>query len=429
MIVSLVQAGSVVVLLGMVSPLMAGSFSPDTFLDEDTLIMQAIASEERQDYNTSRDLYERLFTLTGNKEYLLREAEDALLSRQNVQRSIANLTRWVTEHPTDHDKKLYLILAALYIQADALHEADEIVDAYLTKGEVETEALEEFGTLKIQLGEYADALKLLEKAYAQSPSEETAVRIATIYQTYLKQPKKAIAILEQYLKENPNASVGFYFRLIELYAKANQIDKVLELYKELYRRDPQNYFLQKIIEISIYLKDTEGLIRFLEQTKGNESLLYSIYKEYRLYDKAIDLTRKMYAQTHDPKWLAEEAILLYEKASDRHQVTQEVLKKMGDLFERAFAEGVRDARYLNYYGYTLIDHDLQIDKGIDLVRRALGKDPKNIYYLDSLAWGLYKKGECRKAHKLMQQVVKEDPGKEKEIQDHYKAIKACLKHP
>ena len=403
--------------------------APEAASDEDTLIIQAIISEDQQDYNTSRDLYERLFTLTGKKEYLIREAQDALISRQNVKRSIANLTRWVTEHPVDHDKKLYLILAALYLQADALHEADEIVDAYLTQGEVETEALEEFGTLKIQLGEYADALTLLEKAYAQSPSEETALRIATVYAERLEKRAEAIAAMERYLQHDPNASVGFYFRLIELYAKTNQIDKVLDLYKKLYQRDPQNYFLQKIIEISIYLKDTEGLIRFLEQTKGNESLLYSIYKEYGLYDKALDLVRTMYTQTQDPKWLAEQAVLIYEQAKSRHQVTPEVLKKMGDLFERAFAKGVKDARYLNYYGYTLIDHDLQIDRGIDMVRRALGMDPKNIYYLDSLAWGLYKKGECRKAHKLMQKVVKEDTQNEKEIQDHYKAIKACLKHP
>ncbi len=397
--------------------------------DEDTLIIRAIISEDRQDYNTSRDLYERLFTLTGKKEYLIREAQDALMSRQNVQRSIANLTRWVTEHPVDHDKKLYLILAALYLQADALHEADEIVDAYLTQGEVETEALEEFGTLKIQLGEYADALKLLEKAYAQSPSEETALRIATLYVERLKKHTEAIRTMERYLQHDPNASVGFYFRLIELYAKENQIDKVLELYKKLYQRDPQNYFLQKIIEISIYLKDTDGLIRFLEQTKGNESLLYSIYKEYGLYDKALELTRKMYAKTGEPKWLAEEAVLTYEEANRRHQVTPEVLDKMGRLFETALSRGTKDARYLNYYGYTLIDHDLQIDKGIDLVRRALGMDPKNIYYLDSLAWGLYKKGECSKAYRLMRRVVQEDTQNEKEIQDHYKAIKACLKHP
>jgi tetratricopeptide (TPR) repeat protein len=395
--------------------------------DEDTLIMRAILREDAGDYNASRHLYERLFTLTGKKEYLIREAQDALASKQNIARSIANLTRWVTEHPTDHDKQLYLVLAGLYIQNDALREADEIVDTYLTQGDVETEALQEFGSLKIQLGEYEDALKLLKQAYEQSPDEETATDIAAVYVVNLKQPEKAIAFLEHHLQNDPNASVGFYFRLIELYAKASRIDKVLALYKQLYRRDPQNYFLQKIIEISLYLKDTDGLIRFLEETKGNESLLYSIYKEYGLFDKAIDLARRMYGQTHDPKWVAEEAILTYEKADRKHLVTPEVLERMSALFEQAFAEGVAEPVYLNYYGYTLIDRDMQIDKGIGLVRRALGADPNNIYYLDSLAWGLYKKGQCQNAYKLIRRVVAKGSRKEPEIIDHYRAIKACLK--
>jgi tetratricopeptide (TPR) repeat protein len=156
-------------------------------------------------------------------------------------------------------------------------------------------------------------------------------------------------------------------------------------------------------------------------------LLYGIYKEYALFDKAIDLTHRMYATSHDPKWLAEEAILIYEQADHEHHVTPEVLARMGKLFVRAFAEGARTPVYLNYYGYTLIDHDIQIDKGIGMVRRALGKDPNNLYYLDSLAWGLYKKGECKSAYRLMQRVVRKEIGREPEIQDHYRAIKACLK--
>ena len=395
---------------------------------EDTLIIQALMGEEEGNFTQSRDTYEKLFTLTGKKEYLIHEAQDALAEKKDQARSIANLTHWVTTHPTDHDKKLYLVLAALYIQTQALAEADEIVDAYLTQGRVEAEELEEFGALKIQLGEYGDALKLLQKAYAQSPDEQTALQIAALYLLKLQQPKRAIETLEEHLAKDPNASIGFYFKLIELYAKENRLDKVLTLYKKLYQRDPQNYFLQKIIEISIYNKDMEGLIRFLEQTKGNEELLYSVYKENGFFDKAFALAGKLYDKTHEGKWRAEQAIILYERAHKARMVTPQILKQMGKLFDEAFAHGGRKATYLNYYGYTLIDHDLDIDKGIDMVRRALGVEPRNVFYLDSLAWGLYKKGQCRKADKLMRRVVQHEGLSEPEIQDHYKAIKACLKH-
>ncbi len=396
--------------------------------NEDALIVQALLSEEEGNYTFSRRVYEKLYTLTGNKEYLIREAQDALTEKKNQIQSIANLTRWVTQHPTDHDKQLYLMLAALYIQTHALAEADEIVDAYLTGGETDSEDLQEFGALKIQLGKFGDALDLLEKAYTKSPDEQTALQIAALYLLKLQQPERAIQFLEKHLKQDQHVSIGFYFKLIELYAKENRLDRVLALYKELYLRDPQNYFLQKIIEISIYQKDMKGLIQFLEKTRGNEALLYNVYKDSGFFDKASSLARKIYTETAKPKWLAEQAVLLYEQAEEAHAVTPAILKRMSKMFDEAFAKGAQKAIYLNYYGYTLIDHDLDIDKGIGMVRRALGKEPDNIYYLDSLAWGLYKKGECRNAYKLMRRIVQKEGLKEQEIQDHYKAIKACLKH-
>jgi tetratricopeptide (TPR) repeat protein len=394
--------------------------------EEDRLIMQALLAEEAGDFARSRDLYERLFTLTGDKTYLIREARNALTEEKFQSRSIANLTRWVTTHPTDHDKELYFVLAALYIQTDALTEADEIVDTYLTKGDVDPDDLREFATLKIELGEYAQALDLLRKAYAKDPNERTALQIASLYLNRLKQPDKAIETLRKQIDDDPTTSVGTYFKLIEMYAKDFRLDKVLALYKRLYRKDPQKYFLQKIIEISLYQKDIDGLIRFIETTKGNDTLLYAIYKDNGLLDKAMLQARKLYRQTRQPKWLAEEAILTYETARKNHAVTAQVLQTMSRLFDRAFEQGDKKGVYLNYYGYTLIDHDMDIDKGIDLVRRALGKEPNNPYYLDSLAWGLYKKGQCKNAFKLMRQVIAKEGLNEPEIRDHYKAIKACL---
>jgi tetratricopeptide (TPR) repeat protein len=393
---------------------------------EDVMIVQAVLSEEAGDLNASRDMYEKLFTLTGNKEYLIQEAQDALSQKYDQGRSIANLTRWVTRHPTDHDKTLYLVLAALYLQTNALSDADEIVDAYLTQGEVDPRDLEEFGALKIQLGEYADALRLLQKAYEQSPTEENALQMAALYLLKLHQPEEAAEVLEKQIANDPETTMATYFKLIEIYAKAFKLKRVLNLYEKLYRKDPQKYFLQKIIEISLYRKDAAGLLHFLETTKGNDEILFGIYKDNELFDKALAVVDKLYARTRKPFWLAEKAMLVYEKAQKAHKVTPEVLRQMRQLFEDAFAKGVKKGIYLNYYGYTLIEHDLDVDKGIGLVRRALGRDPNNVFYLDSLAWGLYKKGQCHKAWTLMQRVIKQERLRDQtEIKDHLKAINAC----
>ena len=53
----------------------------------------------------------------------------------------------------------------------------------------------------------------------------------------------------------------------------------------------------------------------------------------------------------------------------------------------------------------MIDHDMDVKKGISLVKKALEKKPDNGYYLDSLAWGYYKLGEVKKAEKIQEKAI------------------------
>lgn len=65
---------------------------------------------------------------------------------------------------------------------------------------------------------------------------------------------------------------------------------------------------------------------------------------------------------------------------------------------------------------------------MQLVELALGQDPENLYYIDSLAWGYYKLGDCNKAYELMQKTFYDKEfSSSQESKEHIKAIKACLK--
>ena len=89
------------------------------------------------------------------------------------------------------------------------------------------------------------------------------------------------------------------------------------------------------------------------------------------------------------------------------------------------------AEMYNYYGYSLIDLNRspeEVDKGIMLVDRALalekGKTPTEAY-LDSKAWGLYRKGKFDEALAVMQQ-IKSDNFKEDFVYwEHLGAIQAA----
>ena len=84
--------------------------------------------------------------------------------------------------------------------------------------------------------------------------------------------------------------------------------------------------------------------------------------------------------------------------------------------------------YLNYLGYILIDHNIDVKKGMDYVKKALKNEPNSAYYLDSLAWGYYKLGNCKRADAIMQKVVALGEGDQPEVKEHIEMIKKCLQN-
>lgn len=151
--------------------------------------------------------------------------------------------------------------------------------------------------------------------------------------------------------------------------------------------------------------------------------MFELYKSKKDLSKALLLTDALYASDKRSKWIAEKGVLLFENAKDKNdkKMIASVLKQ----FEKAMQLGNDDSIYLNYYGYTLIDKEVDVKKGMKIIEDALVQQPENTYYLDSLAWGYYKERDCDKAYKLMKRVVDEEGLQEQEIEEHWHAIKQC----
>jgi tetratricopeptide (TPR) repeat protein len=151
--------------------------------------------------------------------------------------------------------------------------------------------------------------------------------------------------------------------------------------------------------------------------------LYELYKTKRYFAKALALADKLYTQDKDAKWIAEKGVLLFEKSEDKND--KEMIANVIAQFEKAIKLGNDDSIYLNYYGYTLIDKEVDVKKGMKIIEDALVQQPDNTYYLDSLAWGYYKTSNCTKAYELMKRVVEEEGLEQPEIIEHWDAIKQC----
>ena len=389
-------------------------------LSEDSLIIQGLLFDEYKAYENSRRVFAKLYDNTGAKEYLFREMTSSLLSGKHIVNSIERLKSWDEKHPDTLEVKRLLI--PLYLTNQQVKEA-KVEAEYLIERSSEARDLDLASNPYLYSGDFKKALDLLETAYKKTSNEDVLLRMTVVMDEYTNERKKAIQLLETHRRMNIVNSNQLFFKLLSLYVKENNIDGVLEIYKVLYEQDDQEKYLKKIIEVYVYKRDIDGAISFLEEHKVGDATLYELYKSKKYFDKALKLTNKLYKKDKDARWLAEKAVLTFESAVDKND--KQMIKKVVAYFDKAISLGVDDSIYLNYYGYTLIDKDINVKKGMKIISDALIQQPDNTYYLDSLAWGYYKENDCKKAYNMMKKVVEQEGLEEPEIAEHWDLIQKC----
>ncbi|WP_223891202.1 lipopolysaccharide assembly protein LapB [Sulfurovum sp. TSL6] len=388
-------------------------------ISEDELIMRGLLYDEYKAYENSYQVYKRLYDDTGAEIYLFKEASSALMSRNHILESITRLKRWDKVNPDRIEVRRLLI--PLYLTIRQVKNAT-IEAEHLLEQSTEPMDLDLASNSFLYAGKFKRALDLLSRVYETVPREEILLRMTDIMDEFTGERKKAIQLLETHRRMNI-VSHDVYAKLLLLYQKEKDINGILETYKALYQQDNDPQYLTKIIDAYMYKRDLDGAIVFLEADQSRNDILYELYKAKKYFSKALALVDKLYEEDKNSKWIAEKAVLLFENSEDKND--KKMIQDVISHFEKAIALGNDDSIYLNYYGYTLIDKEVNVKKGISVIENALIQQPDNIYYLDSLAWGYYKQRKCDKAYKLMKRVVDEEGLEEEEIIEHWDTIRQC----
>ena len=387
---------------------------------EDSLIIEALVYEEYQSYENSYLVYNELFKIHKDKAYLIKKAKSALMAKKHILFMIKQLKKWQKTHKKD-SIEIKRVLIPLYLTIDNSKKAIKESKRLLKLSNKPLDLLLSSNAY-LYVGNFKMTLKLLKQIYNQKQTEVILFRITSLMENFTNQRKEAITFLESHYRMY-DSSKDLYIKLLILYQKDKNINGILSTYKALYYKFGKDEYLDKLISTYIYKQDFDKAIKLLEKENKKLSILYELYKNEKLFKKAINLLDKIYKRDKNPKWLSEKAILIFE--SSKNQNDKKMITKVIELFQNAVKLGNDDSIYLNYYGYTLIDKNLDIKNGIKIVKKALSQQPNNAYYLDSLAWGYYKQRDCVNAYKVMKQVVAKEGLKEKEIIHHWRAIKQC----
>ncbi|MFK5938895.1 MAG: hypothetical protein QM497_10925 [Sulfurimonas sp.] len=385
---------------------------------EDTYILFALRAEKIGDGKTASALFYEMYEKSQRKEYLYRSLSNDIASH-NPQRVI-EVVDSVTKGSMDDFKLVRLKVVAL-LQVHKYDEALLLSTALVEKSQTSSDYIIT-SDIYIKQKKYDMALKYLESAYIKEYNENVLDKMAIIMYVNLGRKKDAIAQLETHSRMR-GCSLLICERLIGFYSNENSVDGILSTYLRMYEKFKNPKIASKIIQIYGYKKEYLKMVDFLEKSKTDDETLLQLYAVTKNYKKAFPLADKLYIENGDITFLGQSAIYEYESSQkkDDKVILNKVINKLNTVV-------LSDSNplYENYLGYILIDHEVNIKEGIRHIKNVLKVQPDSAFYLDSLAWGYFKLGQCKKAKVIMDRVVTLEGGDDPEVKVHVTQINSCI---
>jgi len=391
------------------------------FAQEDDYIFLALRAEQLSNHKVAAKFFEKLYEKSSKKEYLYRSLENDLVAKEY--KKVIQRVDTILENTQVFDAQLIRLKILSLLSLNHLDKAIALSVSLAIK----TKKVDDYlltSDIYVKRQDFDMAVKYLEGAYVKEYNEKILDKMSILLYVNLGRKKDAIAELETHSRIF-GCSELICNRLIAFYSNDNNINGMLSAYLRLYDIKKEEKIAKKIVQIYSYKRNYMELISFLEKYNSDDTLLLQIYSSLKNYKKAYILSDKLYNQTLKLDYLGQSAIFEYESASNKEnkKLLNSVVKKLTQV-----TQVVKKPLFMNYLGYILIDHEIDVKRGMDYIHTVLKHQPDSSFYLDSLAWGYYKLGNCHKAKNIMNRVVTLEGGDDPEVVSHVKKINQCLKN-
>ncbi|MBO7369616.1 MAG: hypothetical protein J6U11_01030 [Campylobacter sp.] len=375
---------------------------------------------ELQDKNpkAALEIYKKIYKKTDSEVYLKEALKIAFFIKD--EKNLSELLSIGEKRLTNDGDFLRVKIANLISKGK--FEESAVVAKKLLDIEKTAKNYSVLATILYGLGKYEDSLKNFEKAYETEKNEENLIRIVDILVNRINDKQKAISLLETHRRIYGCGNLACV-ALADIYRIEKKYDEVIKIDEAQYLDSNDTAHLDDIISIHYHFKDYDKIIEILKKYPYNRELLIDAYARKGDYNEAMKMARDEFKTSGNYDFLAIEAI--YEYESMEKNINKGVLNSVIEKFEN-IAPQLKNPVHLNYYGYILIDHDLDINKGIKFVEKALEIEPNSAYYIDSLAWGYFKLGNCKEAKSEMDKITDKEFFKSEEGKEHINAINRSL---
>ena len=206
-------------------------------------------------------------------------------------------------------------------------------------------------------------------------------------------------------------------------------------YLKKYKKSKDIYNSLKLIGPAYSWYSAKSIATILVDTDGEKKSISSLEKEFNLiknpnFQHYYELAN-FYKDAEDYKKSIKYYSLALLNIKENHKLVPKILDRRGSSYERlgewdnAEKDLIKSLKIspeqpyvLNYLAYSWIEKKINLDKALDMLKRAIKLKENDGYIIDSLGWGYYAMKNYINAEKFLQEAVKLKP-MDPVINDHY----------
>ncbi|HWY04656.1 MAG TPA: tetratricopeptide repeat protein [Candidatus Acidoferrum sp.] len=386
--------------------------------------------EQRKDYKSAIDAYRHAIRLDRDNLDSIRGLAENLLNDGQVDAALDQYKVIADANP--EDAQTYLRISEIYRRQGKY---DDALESLKKAQAMVPDALEvpyNIAVVYEAQGRYDEAAKMLQdllkktekpdSSYSQADRNNRSIfieRLGMVYRDQENYPAAADAFRKMIPLGDDNARTA-YQDVIDTYREAKQWPEATAVAKEAAQKYPNDRELRMVLDAQ--LADTGDPEKPLADVR---SLLKGTPEDRDVYLRLAIMNTRL-KRWSDAEEALNKAELLSTKSEDKEYVyflrgsTLEREKKYNDAeaeFKKVLLLNPQSAATLNYLGYMNADRGVQIEESLTFIKQAVGLDPTNGAYLDSLGWAYFKLGKYDLAEETLNKASMR-MGSDPTVQDH-----------
>ncbi len=304
------------------------------------------------------------------------------------------------------DGQAVILLSSILAQQGKISEAKKTLRAFLARYPAAIGVANQLGKLLIRERRIEEATKLYQELLRYGEAMDRIYSTLGMLYYEQKQYEAAADAFREALRLDPKND-EFHFYLAVNLDVLNRLEEAQRHYR-LVSEKSKRYPISRVRMAAIVNErgDAEqakailhALLRKHADFPDAWSMLSVIYIEQKAYQKLLEETEPALRLPKVPRELLINRAIAY----DHFHRYEEMEQTIGRLLR----QNPKDPDALNFIGYSLAERGIRLEEAERYVKKALAQRPDNGFYLDSLAWIYYQRGQYRQAESTQRNALQQ----------------------